>query len=115
MRLVPATVPVREPSDVPTEGSTMNNGGNEGTFASKGDVMHGTPAADGESQPASYTVVGMTCSHCVASVMEEVQAIDGIREVEVDLATGGLTFGSDQPIPREAVETAVREAGYALA
>jgi copper ion binding protein len=67
------------------------------------------------TQTASYTVTGMTCGHCVASVTEEVSEIEGVREVVVDLATGSLTFTSDQPVPAEAVEAAVREAGYALA
>lgn len=64
---------------------------------------------------ASYTVTGMTCGHCVASVTEEVGEIDGVRDVEVDLASGALTFASDEPIARDTVEAAVREAGYALA
>lgn len=68
------------------------------------------PAAE-----ASYTVVGMTCGHCVSSVTEEVGSIDGVRDVVVDLASGALTFGSDQPIPRATVDAAVREAGYRLA
>lgn len=65
--------------------------------------------------PASYTVTGMTCGHCVASVTEEVSEIDGVRDVQVDLASGQLTFDSDQPVSRDTVEAAVREAGYALA
>ena len=64
---------------------------------------------------ASYTVSGMTCGHCVASVTEEVGELGGVRDVEVDLASGSLRFSSDQPVPREAVEAAVREAGYQLA
>ena len=62
-----------------------------------------------------YTVTGMTCAHCVASVTEEVGAIDGVHDVTVDLASGSLTFGSDRPVTRDAVEAAVRDAGYALA
>lgn len=64
---------------------------------------------------ATYTVTGMTCEHCVASVTEEVSEIDGVRDVTVDLASGALTVASDEPVPAEAVEAAVREAGYALA
>ncbi|GGB23852.1 hypothetical protein GCM10011492_12190 [Flexivirga endophytica] len=63
----------------------------------------------------SYTVSGMTCGHCVTSVTEEVGAIDGVRDVHVDLASGVLTFTSDEPVARDTVEAAVREAGYALA
>jgi len=62
----------------------------------------------------TYTVTGMTCAHCVASVTEEVSEIAGVRDVEVDLATGRLTFTSDEPVPAEAVAAAVEEAGYAL-
>ncbi|GAB3866425.1 heavy-metal-associated domain-containing protein [Nocardioides maradonensis] len=66
-------------------------------------------------ETTSYTVTGMTCGHCVASVTEEVAEIDGVRDVTVDLASGTLTFAADRPVPRETVEAAVREAGYQLA
>ena len=58
-----------------------------------------------------YLVTGMTCSHCVASVREEVSEIPGVVGVDVDLATGRLTVhGAD--VPSEAVQGAVAEAGY---
>lgn len=63
----------------------------------------------------TYTVTGMTCGHCVASVTEEVQEIDGVTDVQVDLASGTLTFTSAAPVTREQVDAAVTEAGYALA
>jgi copper chaperone len=66
------------------------------------------------SQTAEYTVTGMTCAHCVASVTEEVLEIPGVNEAAVDLPTGGLTITSDQPIPDTAVRAAVEEAGYEL-
>jgi copper chaperone CopZ len=61
------------------------------------------------------TVVGMTCGHCVASVTEEVQEIPGVAEVVVDLASGGLTVTSAEPLDEAAVRAAVEEAGYQLA
>ncbi|KNX38964.1 heavy-metal-associated domain-containing protein [Luteipulveratus halotolerans] len=64
---------------------------------------------------ATYTVTGMTCGHCVASVTEEVQEIAGVTDVKVDLASGALTVTSDQPVADDAVRAAVDEAGYALA
>lgn len=64
---------------------------------------------------STYTVTGMTCGHCVASVTEEVGELPGVEDVVVDLATGRLTFSSDRPVSREAVEAAVTEAGYGLA
>ena len=35
---------------------------------------------------STWTVEGMTCGHCVASVTEEVGAIGGVTAVDVDLA-----------------------------
>jgi len=61
---------------------------------------------------ATYTVVGMTCSHCVASVTEEVQEVPGLASVDVDLETGRLTVTSDDPIDHARVRAAVVEAGY---
>ncbi|WP_371785364.1 heavy-metal-associated domain-containing protein [Streptosporangium subroseum] len=60
----------------------------------------------------TYTVKGMTCGHCVSSVTEEVTEIPGVTGVEVDLATGMVTVGSDGPIDDAAVTAAVKEAGY---
>jgi copper ion binding protein len=67
------------------------------------------------NQTAEYTVTGMTCGHCVASVTEEVQEIAGVTDVQVDLATGGLRVTSDQPVSDADVKAAVEEAGYQLA
>jgi copper chaperone len=64
---------------------------------------------------ATYTVTGMTCEHCVASVTEEIGEIDGVRAVRVDLATGKVDVTSDQPLSADAVRDAVTEAGYQLA
>ncbi len=63
----------------------------------------------------SYTVVGMTCGHCVNAVTEEVSAVPGVTGVDVDLASGGLTVTSDAPVDESAVRAAVEEAGYEVA
>lgn len=67
------------------------------------------------SQTATFTVTGMTCGHCVASVTEEVQEIPGVESVDVVLETGALTVTSTEPVDAAAVQAAVEEAGYALA
>ena len=64
---------------------------------------------------SSYTVVGMTCGHCVNAVTEEVSHVAGVTAVEVDLASGGLTVTSDAPVDETAVRAAVEEAGYEVA
>jgi copper chaperone CopZ len=64
---------------------------------------------------ASYTVVGMTCGHCVDAVTEEVSAVPGVTAVDVDLVSGGLTVTSTEPVDDGAVRAAVEEAGYEVA
>jgi copper chaperone len=63
----------------------------------------------------TYVVTGMTCSHCVASVTEEISEIDGVTDVAVDLPTGKVTVTSNEPVDDAAVEAAVQEAGYQVA
>ncbi|NNM47809.1 heavy-metal-associated domain-containing protein [Knoellia koreensis] len=64
---------------------------------------------------ATFTVVGMTCGHCVSSVTEEVTEVAGVTDVDVDLASGRLTVTSDIDIDETAVVAAVQEAGYQVA
>ena len=64
---------------------------------------------------SSFTVVGMTCGHCVGSVTEEVSQVPGVTDVDVDPATGGLTVTSDTPVDDAAIQAAVEEAGYSVA
>ena len=64
---------------------------------------------------ATYTVVGMTCGHCVDAVTEEVSAVPGVTTVDVDLASGGLSVTSAEPVDDDAVRAAVEEAGYQVA
>ena len=64
---------------------------------------------------ATYTVVGMTCSHCVTAVTEEVGALPGVTSVDVDLPSGGVTVTSTEPVDESAVRAAVEEAGYEVA
>lgn len=62
----------------------------------------------------NYTVTGMTCGHCVASVTEEISEIPGVTDVVVDLPTGAVTITADRPVADDAVRDAVTEAGYSL-
>jgi copper ion binding protein len=62
----------------------------------------------------TYTVTGMTCSHCVSSVSSEIGQISGVDDVRVDLANGTVTVTSEQPVDDAAVAAAVDEAGYEL-
>ena len=67
------------------------------------------------SETRTYTVTGMTCGHCVASVTEEIQEIPGVESVDVVLDNGAVTVTSSQPLDDSAVKAAVEEAGYKVA
>ena len=63
---------------------------------------------------STWTVTGMTCGHCVASVTEEISEIPGVESVDVVLDSGIVTVTSDSDLERAQVEEAVTEAGYTL-
>lgn len=73
------------------------------------------PAAEepGPTGASTYRVEGMTCGHCVSSVMEELSALDGATAVDVELVAGGVsTVTVTGPVSSDAVRTAIEEAGY---
>ena len=66
----------------------------------------------------SYGVEGMTCSHCVASVTEELSGLRGVQQVNVELVAGGVsrvTVASATVLEHNEVAAAIDEAGYRLA
>ncbi|MFF3877309.1 heavy-metal-associated domain-containing protein [Streptomyces sp. NPDC001978] len=63
---------------------------------------------------STYTVTGMTCGHCAASVTEEITTLAGVQKVDVDVESGRVTVASDSPLATEDIRAAVTEAGYEL-
>lgn len=60
-------------------------------------------------------ISGMTCGHCVASVTEELQELDGVENVAVDLNKSGVsttTITSTRQLSDTEISEAVAEAGY---
>ncbi|MGD9705288.1 MAG: heavy-metal-associated domain-containing protein [Acidimicrobiia bacterium] len=64
---------------------------------------------------STYTVTGMTCDHCVASVREEIGELSGVREIAVDLPTGLVTVTTDAQVDDADIRAAIEDAGYQLA
>ena len=58
-----------------------------------------------------FFVPDMTCGHCVAAVRTELGKVTGVRTVDVDLENKVVVVVG-QNISREAVWSAVEEAGY---
>ena len=46
-------------------------------------------------------VKGMSCGHCAAAVTKALQGLPGVSEVQVDLASGRVTYQSATPVPQE--------------
>lgn len=62
-----------------------------------------------------FTVVGMTCGHCVQAVSDELSSLPGVEDVAVDLDTGVATVRSAAGVTDEQARVAIDEAGYELA
>lgn len=63
---------------------------------------------------STYTVTGMTCSHCVQAVTGELSSLPGVETVQIDLPSGEVTVTSAAPLAVDEVKAAVDEAGYEL-
>jgi copper chaperone len=57
-------------------------------------------------------VSGMSCEHCARAITQAIRAGDPGAEVQVDLAGG--TVRATTALPRDAVEAAIEEEGYAV-
>jgi Cd2+/Zn2+-exporting ATPase len=60
-------------------------------------------------------VEGMDCASCAATVEKRVSALPGVSKATVNFAAGRLDAEHDQGLPLEALEDAVRSAGYGVA
>jgi copper chaperone len=60
-------------------------------------------------------VKGMSCGHCAAAVTQALTSLPGISQVQVDLASGLVTYQSQGRASREEVARAVKAAGYEVA
>ena len=60
------------------------------------------------------TVTGMSCGHCATAVTKALEALPGVSQVQVDLATGRVTFASANPLPKEELARAIKAAGYEM-
>ncbi len=61
---------------------------------------------------SSIKVKGMSCQHCVMSVTKALGQLEGIKNVQVDLAQGEVRFDNTKEIASGRIEKAVTDAGY---
>jgi copper ion binding protein len=60
----------------------------------------------------TWKVKGMSCQHCVMSVTKALSQLEGIKNVQVDLAKGEVRFGNTKEVPPHRIEKAIQDAGY---
>jgi copper ion binding protein len=66
-----------------------------------------------ESEMASaLKVKGMSCQHCVMSVTKALNQLDGVKNVQVDLAKGEVRFDNTKSIASDQIQKAITDAGY---
>jgi len=66
------------------------------------------------SETLTFSVPGMTCGHCEASVKKEVGGVAGVSDVDVDLETKDVVV-TGAGLDRDAIVAAIDEAGYDVA
>jgi len=57
-------------------------------------------------------VKGMSCQHCVMSVTKALSQLEGIKNVQVDLAKGEVRFDNIKEVASEQIAKAIEDAGY---
>ncbi|MHA7241527.1 heavy-metal-associated domain-containing protein [Arthrobacter sp. TMS1-12-1] len=66
---------------------------------------------------ADFALTGLTCGSCASRVSGAVTALEGVRDVRIDLVPGGtstLSVISAEPVNSSAIASAVEKAGYRL-
>lgn len=57
-------------------------------------------------------VKGMSCQHCVMSVTKALSQLEGIKNIQVDLAKGEVRFDNLKEVASNRIEKAITDAGY---
>jgi len=61
---------------------------------------------------STMKVKGMSCQHCVMSVTKALNQLEGIKNVQVDLAKGEVRFDNTKEVASSQIEKAIQDAGY---
>ena len=57
-------------------------------------------------------VKGMSCAHCAGAVQKALEGLPGVSAVQVDLASGRVTFAAVAPVSKEDLARVIKAAGY---
>lgn len=59
-----------------------------------------------------FRVPGVSCQHCVRAVTQEVSALEGVQQVQVDLGSKLVTVAHGEQVSAGQIIAAIQEAGY---
>ena len=60
----------------------------------------------------SIKIRGMSCQHCVMAATKALNALDGVKDVKVDLKSGVATYEEIKAVDPKAVAEAIKKVGY---
>ena len=60
----------------------------------------------------SIKIKGMSCQHCVMAATKALSAIDGIKDVKVDLKSSQASFEETKPVDDKIIADALKKAGF---
>ena len=61
---------------------------------------------------ATVKIKGMSCGHCVNAVTSALNGLDGVSNVNVDLAKGEATYDEAKPVPIEKIKETISAIGF---
>lgn len=61
------------------------------------------------------TIDGMKCGGCAVQVREALEAVEGVRDVDVSVDAGRARLRADEEVEQLVLEDAVRRAGFEAA
>ena len=64
------------------------------------------------SQMKSIKIKGISCQHCVMAVTKALAALDGVKDVKVDLKSGMATYEDVKAVDPKVVAAVIKKAGY---
>lgn len=64
-------------------------------------------------ETVTLNVKGMSCNHCVKAVKDSVGALDGVKEVDVNLEAGTVAVQFDENVVQiDKIKEAIEDQGY---
>jgi len=96
--------------NVQVEAEVKNQENEKAVAATEGEERQ--TGKEENTMPSTIKVKGMSCQHCVMSVTKALGQLEGIKNVQVDLARGEVRFDNSKEIASNRIEKAISDAGY---